>query len=161
MRPNLPSHTAHRAALPNLRLSEEFGIAVSFCMIVSARRSSFFPSRTSSACAPSDACSLGRSRSAAQLNVGKRPASKGVTKRYEGLWRSPSKSTTFTIGQTRLWPIRANIVRLSIGSRRKNRARRRSRKGTDPEVTADGASVLPSGKRGKSLRSLGPCGENY
>src|SRR6476646_11094392 len=33
----------------------------------------------------SNACSLGRSRSAAQLNVGKRRASKGVTDRYEGL----------------------------------------------------------------------------
>ena len=32
---------------------------------------------------------LSRSRSAAQLNVGKRRASKGVTERYEGLWRSP------------------------------------------------------------------------
>src|ERR1700720_1081511 len=37
----------------------------------------------------SDACSLRRSRSAAQLNVGKRRASKGGTERYEGLWRSP------------------------------------------------------------------------
>ena len=31
---------------------------------------------------------LRRSRSAAQLNVGKRRASKGVTNRYEGSWRS-------------------------------------------------------------------------
>jgi hypothetical protein len=42
----------------------------------------------------SNACNLRRSRSAAQLHVGNHPASKGVTERYEGLWRSPSKPTT-------------------------------------------------------------------
>lgn len=36
----------------------------------------------------SNACSLRPSRSAAQLNVGKRRTSKGATERYEGLWRS-------------------------------------------------------------------------
>jgi hypothetical protein len=44
----------------------------------------------------SDACSLRRSRSTAQLNVGKCRASKGVAERYEGLWRSPLKPTTYT-----------------------------------------------------------------
>src|SRR5712664_970690 len=33
-----------------------------------------------------------------QLNVGKRRASKGVTERYEGLWRSPLKPTTSAMG---------------------------------------------------------------
>src|ERR1700686_1917573 len=32
--------------------------------------------------------------SGTQLNVGKRRVSKGVTERYEGLWRSPLKPTT-------------------------------------------------------------------
>ncbi|MET4072154.1 hypothetical protein ABID58_006983 [Bradyrhizobium sp. S3.2.6] len=36
----------------------------------------------------SNACSLRRSRSAAQLNVGNRPASRWVTEQYEGLGRS-------------------------------------------------------------------------
>jgi hypothetical protein len=36
----------------------------------------------------SNACRLGRSRSAAQLNVGNRRASKGATERYEGLCRA-------------------------------------------------------------------------
>src|ERR1700736_3749090 len=52
-----------------------------------------------------NAFSLRQLRSAAQLNLGKRRASKGVTERYEGLWGSPLKPTTSAIGQTRLCPI--------------------------------------------------------
>jgi hypothetical protein len=44
-------------------------------------------------------CSLRRLRSAAELNVGIRPASEGVTDRYEGLWGSPLKPTTSATGQ--------------------------------------------------------------
>jgi hypothetical protein len=47
----------------------------------------------------SNACSLRRSRSTAQLNVGKCRASKGVAERYEGLWRSPLKPTTYARSQ--------------------------------------------------------------
>jgi hypothetical protein len=36
-----------------------------------------------------EACRLRRLRSTAQLNVGKRLASKGIAELYEGLWRSP------------------------------------------------------------------------
>ena len=36
----------------------------------------------------SNSTSLRQSRSQAQLDVGNRPASKVVTERYEGLWRS-------------------------------------------------------------------------
>src|SRR6516162_10765221 len=45
------------------------------------------------------ACSLRRSRSAAQLDVGNRLASKGLAERYEGLWRSPLKPTTSATGR--------------------------------------------------------------
>jgi hypothetical protein len=41
---------------------------------------------------------LRRSRPAAQLNVGKRRASKGVKELYEGLWCSPLKPTTSALG---------------------------------------------------------------
>src|SRR5262249_40484266 len=53
----------------------------------------------------SNACSLGRLRSAAQLNVGNRPASKGLTERYEGLWGSPLKPTTSAMGQERRFAV--------------------------------------------------------
>jgi hypothetical protein len=55
----------------------------------------------------SNACSLRRSRLAAQLNVGNLRASKGVTRRYEGPWRSPLKPTTSAMRQTRLRPRRS------------------------------------------------------
>src|SRR6516225_4615757 len=46
----------------------------------------------------SNACSLRRSRSAAQLDAGNRRASYGGTERYEGLWRSLLRSITAAIG---------------------------------------------------------------
>ncbi len=52
----------------------------------------------------SNRCSLRRSRSPAPLNVGNRPASKDVTERYEGLWCSPLKPTTFAMGHLRIFP---------------------------------------------------------
>ena len=51
----------------------------------------------------SDACSLGRPRSAAQLNVGNRRASKGATERYEGFAARALKRTPSAIGQKRRW----------------------------------------------------------
>jgi hypothetical protein len=56
---------------------------------------------------------LRRSRSAAQLNGGEGRASKGVTERYEGLWRSPLKPTTSARGQNRKSSMRANVFRCS------------------------------------------------
>jgi hypothetical protein len=50
---------------------------------------------------------LRRSRSAAQLNVGKRRISKGSTERYEGLKRSPSKAPYALSPQSRGAPTRS------------------------------------------------------
>jgi hypothetical protein len=89
MRPNLPSQTAHRAALPDLRLSERSGIVVSSqqCRCCSSIHP-LFAGALHEPVRSSNACSLRRSRSPVQLNVGNRLVSKGRTKRYEGLWRS-------------------------------------------------------------------------
>jgi hypothetical protein len=95
----LPSQTAHRVVLPSRRLSELLGIVAPLDIVV-AVRSSFFHRRASSAVHFSNACSLRRSRAAAQLHVGNRRASKGVTERYEGLWRSPLELTTSARGQS-------------------------------------------------------------
>ena len=77
----MPPHTAHRVALPDLRPSEQLGIVVSSWFYRSY--SSLFvdhPFFTIALHEPvrfSNACSLRRSRSAAQLNVGNRRASRG------------------------------------------------------------------------------------
>ena len=76
----MPSQTAHRAALPDLRLSERFGIVVSSWYY--RRCSSIIPFFTVALHEPvrfSNACNLRRSRYAAQLHVGDRPVSKGAT----------------------------------------------------------------------------------
>src|SRR4051794_6879499 len=80
-----------------------------------------------------DACSLGRSRSAAQLNVGKRWASKGVTETIRRSSALACKADHFRKRSDSAKPDRANIVRLSINSRRKSRTRWRSGRATDPE----------------------------
>ena len=109
----MPSQTAHRVALSDLRLSEQLGIVVSSWFYRSC--SSLFvdhPFFTIALHEPvcfSNACSLRRSRSAAQLNVGNRRASRGVTERYEGLRRSPLKPTTSAIGQNRKSSMRAHV----------------------------------------------------
>jgi hypothetical protein len=85
----LPSQTEHRAAVPYLRLSEQFSIAVSSWHY---RRCSSIILLSSSHSWPlcfSNACSLRRPRSSTQLNVGICRASNVVTEQYEGLW--PSK----------------------------------------------------------------------
>ncbi len=75
----MPSQTAHRATLPDLRLSEQWGIVVScWYFIVAVRRSSFFTVALHEPGRFSNVCSLGRSRSAAQLNV----RAHGTIRRY-------------------------------------------------------------------------------
>jgi hypothetical protein len=100
--------------LPDLRLSEQLGIVVSSWFYRSC--SSLFvdhPFFTIALHEPvrfSNACSLRRSRSAAQLNVGNRRASRGVTERYEGLRRSPLKPTTSAMGLvSRVLPVHTAV----------------------------------------------------
>jgi hypothetical protein len=80
--------------------SKTFG-AVKHCSLLLVLSSLFVdhPSLTVALHEPvrfSNSCSLRRSRSPAQVNVGIRRASKVVTERYEGLWRS--KANHFSIG---------------------------------------------------------------
>ena len=75
----MPSQTAHRVALPCLRLSEHVGIVVSSGSIVSVGRSSFiFTVEFRGSVLFSNVDSLRRSRSSAQSDVGKRRASQGM-----------------------------------------------------------------------------------
>ena len=82
-----------------------------FGIIVAVRRSSFFSVALHEPVCFSNACSLRRSRSAAQLNVGKRRASKGVTERYESLWRSVGEVADFLCRRTSSNPSTSTHVR--------------------------------------------------
>lgn len=83
----MPSQTAHRAALLDLGLSEQLSIVVSLGISISTSIIPFSQHFMSPVCL-SNACSLRRLPSVSQLNVGYCPTSKGVTERYEGVWRS-------------------------------------------------------------------------
>jgi hypothetical protein len=92
-------------------LLSPFGFTAAVC------RSSFFTVTLDAPVRVFNACSLRRSRSAAQLNVGNRPASKGVTERYEGLWRS-LKADHFRTRQTQARPsCRACVSLMGVSCR--------------------------------------------
>jgi hypothetical protein len=70
-------------------MCKTFGAGGHCCLLLAIRGPTFFHCRSDEPVRFSDACTLGRSRSTAQLNVGKSRASKGLTELYEGLWRPP------------------------------------------------------------------------
>jgi hypothetical protein len=112
----------------------------------------FIRRRASRAIGASCACNLRRSRSVAQLNVGKRRTSKGVTEQYEGLWRLPRPLSQWSDSAV---PDRANIVRLSIGNRRKIRVFRKSRRDMDRKVLqAERSFFSAQGTPQRSYRRL-------
>jgi len=70
-------------------MCKTFGAGGHCCLLLAIRGPTFFHCRSDEPVRFSEACTLGRSRSTAQLNVGKSRASKGLTELYEGLWRPP------------------------------------------------------------------------
>jgi hypothetical protein len=132
-----------------------------FGIIVAVRRSSLFSVALHQRVRLSDACTLRRSRSSAQLNVGKRRASKGFTERYEGFMAFALNADHSRNRLDSAVPDRANIVRLSISNRRKSRARRRPghRYGSSCRlsVRSSQASGRPASPR-HSIDRLVSCG---
>jgi hypothetical protein len=145
-------------------------------IIVAVRRSSFFSVALHQPVRCSDACSLRRPRSATQLNVGKRRASKGVTKTIRRFMASALKAARFRSSnlahQARfggpfdqsLWPEiplhigrqerkRAGAVVSSAGSTMLQQARMLCRAGTPRRLahakppTAGGPCASPARRR--------------
>jgi hypothetical protein len=100
----LPSQTAHRAALPDLGLSEQFSIAVSSLYYRRCLSIILFTAALHEPVRLSNGCNLIRSRSAAQLNIGNRRTSKGRHGTIRRFRRAPLKPITSAMGQTETSP---------------------------------------------------------
>lgn len=107
----------------------------------------------------SNGCSLSRSRSAAQLNVGKRRASKGGTEQYEGLWRAPESGSPHGMGRARrnpspcaggvrfaqptLWLCDVCIATADFAALDRKRSGKCSRRIRWPDALGDPGALLP------------------
>src|ERR1700741_3286033 len=89
MRPNLPSQIAHRAVLPVPRLSEQLGIVVSSRYHSSLFVDYPFTATLHEPVCSSNACSLRRSLSAPQLNLGPRRLIQRDGRLYQGMEPPP------------------------------------------------------------------------